>query len=249
MPWFFPRCGAYSRHVVHAFANALGASKVEQSNPSTSDPVAEKTSGYENRQSHRASLMLRRAKLVCQSGEYLCLIRDVSEKGIGLGFLHDVPPEPRTLLQLSNGITYPVERVWAQSRQAGYRFGCTVTLEEFLREDSQHPVRPLRLNLEGKARVQDGRAAMEAMLVDLSCEGAKVVSKDDIRTRGLISFELPGMTPQLAQVRWNDGDYFGFQFQHPLSTEELAHCAITLQPFGDAKKSQFAKLLAKARAA
>ena len=57
--------------------------------------------GAENRQSHRASLMLRRAKLVCQSGEYLTLIRDVSEKGIGLGFLHDVPPEPRTLLQLA----------------------------------------------------------------------------------------------------------------------------------------------------
>ncbi|MEM1053472.1 MAG: PilZ domain-containing protein [Pseudomonadota bacterium] len=201
------------------------------------------------RQSHRASLMLRRAKLVCQSGEYLCLIRDVSEKGIGLGFLHDVPPEPRTLLQLANEMTYPVERVWAQSRQAGYRFGCTITLNEFLREDSNHPVRPLRLKFEGKARIQDGRAAMEAMLLDLSCEGAKIISEDDIRMLGLISFELPGIAPQLAQVRWNEGDHFGLQFQHPLSTEELAQCALMLQPFGDARKSRFAKLLAKARAA
>ena len=98
-------------------------------------------------------------------------------------------------------------------------------------------------------RVQDGRGAMEAVLVDLSCEGAKLVCEDDIRTRGLISFELPGMTPQLASVRWNEGDHFGVQFQHPLSTEELARCAMLLQPFGDAKKSRFAKLLAKARAA
>lgn len=203
----------------------------------------------DQRQSHRASLMLRRAKLVCQSGEYLTLIRDVSEKGIGLGFLHEVPPEPRTLLQLANGMTYPVERVWAQSRQAGYRFGCTITLDEFLREDSPHPVRPLRLNMEGQACVQDGRAAMEASLVDLSCEGAKIICEDDLRSQGLISFELPGMAPQLASVRWNDGDHFGLQFQHPLSTEELAACALTLQPFGDAKKSRFAKLLAKARAA
>lgn len=213
------------------------------------DQSSPRESGVEQRQSHRASLMLRRAKLVCQSGEYLCLIRDVSEKGIGLGFLHDVPPERRTLLQLANGMTYPVERVWSQSRQAGYRFGCTVTLDEFLREDGPHPARPLRLNLDGKARIQDGRAAMEARLVDLSCEGAKVVCEDEVRDRGLISFELPGMTPQLAQVRWNDGDHFGLQFQHPLSTEELAECALTLQPFGDAKKSRFAKLLAKARAA
>ncbi|MEO1220045.1 MAG: PilZ domain-containing protein [Pseudomonadota bacterium] len=214
---------------------------VEQSSPSKT--------GAEQRQSHRASLMLRRAKLVCQSGEYLTLIRDVSEKGIGLGFLHDIPPEPRTLLQLANGMTYPVERVWAQSRQAGYRFGCTITLDEFLREDGAHPVRPLRLKIEGKARIQDGRTAMEATLGDLSCEGAKIVCEDDLRTRGLISFELPGMTPQLATVRWNEDDHFGLQFQHPLSTEELAHCALTLQPFGDAKKSRFAQLLAKARAA
>lgn len=211
-----------------------------------SDPTR---SGAEQRQSHRASLMLRRAKLVCQSGEYLTLIRDVSEKGIGLGFLHDVPPEKRTLLQLANGMTYPVERVWAQSRQAGYRFGCTIALDEFLNENGPHPIRPLRLRMEGKARVQDGRTAMEATLVDLSCEGAKIVCEDDLRTTGLISFELPGMAPQLASVRWNEGDHFGLQFQHPLSTEELAECAFLLQPFGDAKKSRFAMLLAKARAA
>lgn len=227
---------------------------MEQSNPVQSDPEKARSAELEsdqaqNRQSHRASLMLRRSKLVCQSGEYLCLIRDVSEKGIGLGFLHEIPPEQRTLLQLANGMTYPVERVWAQSRQAGYRFGCTVTLEEFLREDGAHPIRPLRLNVEGKARIQDRRTAMEATIVDISCEGAKVVIEDDVRTRGLISFELPGIAPQLASVRWNEGDHYGLQFQHPLSTEELAHCAAVLQPFGDAKKSRFAKLLAKARAA
>lgn len=206
-------------------------------------------SDLENRQSHRASLMLRRAKLVCQSGEYLTLIRDVSNKGIGLGFLHEVPPEPRTILQLANGMTYPVERVWAQSRQAGYRFGCTIALNDFLREESPHPVRPLRLNVEGTARVQHGRGVVDAHLIDLSCEGAKIVCKDDIRTRGLISFELPGMSPRLAQVRWTQEDRFGLQFHHPLESEELARCAMRLQPFGDMRKSRFARLLAKARAA
>ena len=102
---------------------------MEQSNSNGDQP---QVSGRDARQAHRASLMLRRAKLVCQSGEYLTLIRDVSQDGIGLGFLHDVPPEPRTILQLANGMTYPVERVWAKSRQAGYRFGCTIALDEFL---------------------------------------------------------------------------------------------------------------------
>ena len=94
----------------------------------------EARTGVDARLAKRASLLLRRAKLVCQTGEYLCLIRDVSELGVGLGFLHDVPPEPRTLLQLANDRTYPIERVWTGQRQAGYRFGGSVTLEEFLRE-------------------------------------------------------------------------------------------------------------------
>jgi hypothetical protein len=206
-------------------------------------------SQHDNRQSHRAAMMLRRAKLVCQSGEYLTLIRDVSERGIGLGFLHDVPPEPRTILQLANGMTYPVERIWTEKRQAGYRFGCTVTLDEFLREQTPHPVRPLRLNVPGLARIRDGRKVVDARLVDLSCEGAKISCAGELRTSGLIGFELEGLPSQLVQVRWSQGGQFGLQFHHPLETEELAACALHHQPFGNARPSGFAKLLAKARAA
>ena len=205
--------------------------------------------GEEARQSHRAAMMLRRAKLVCQSGEYLCLIRDVSEKGIGLGFLHDVPPEPRTLLQLANDMTYPVERVWTGKRQAGYRFGCTVTLDEFLREQTPHPVRPLRLNVPGTVRIQDGRKVTDTRLIDISCEGAKIASAGEIRDQGLVSFELAGLPAQLAQVRWSEGGRYGLKFQHPLSSEDLALCALHQQPFGKSRSTGFSKLLGRARAA
>lgn len=206
-------------------------------------------SQHENRQSHRAAMMLRRAKLVCQSGEYLTLIRDVSERGIGLGFLHAVPPEPRTILQLANGMTYPVERIWTEKRQAGYRFGCTVTLDEFLREQTPHPVRPLRLNMPGMVRIRDGRSVLDARLIDLSCEGAKISCSGEMRTKGLIGFELDGLPPQLVQVRWTNHTQHGLQFLHSLDTEELAACALHQQPFANTRPGGFAKLLAKARAA
>ncbi|EAQ28689.1 hypothetical protein NAP1_13858 [Erythrobacter sp. NAP1] len=206
-------------------------------------------SGEEARAAKRASLLLRRAKLVCQSGEYLCLIRDVSSLGVGLGFAHPVPPEKRTLLQLSNDLTYPVERVWTGQRQAGYQFGGEITVEEFLREQSPHPSRPLRLNMTGNVRIQDARQRIDARLVDLSCEGAKVASQAELKLGRLITFELDGLPAQLAQVRWNENGRYGIQFQHAIDTEELARCALHLQPFDKTRSSGFSKLLRKARAA
>ena len=207
------------------------------------------TVGTETHYSQRAAMVLRRAKLVCQSGEYLCLIRDVSDQGIGLGFLHDVPPEPRTLLQLANDLTYPVERVWTGQRQAGYRFGGEVTLDDFLCENSPHTIRPIRLNIPGIVRLREGRKFMDARLLDISCEGAKIASPAEFRIGALMSFELPGLPPQLAQIRWGDQGRYGVRFQQPVETEELARCAMHLQPFGAGRLGGFSKLLAKARAA
>lgn len=205
--------------------------------------------GTETHYSQRAAMVLRRAKLVCETGEYLCLIRDVSELGIGLGFLHDVPPEPRTLLQLANDLTYPVERVWTGQRQAGYRFGGEITLDDFLRERAPHTVRPLRLTIPGIVRLREGRKVMDARLVDLSCEGAKIASPAEFRIGSLMTFDLDGLPPQLAQIRWSEGGRHGIRFQQPVETEELALCAMHLQPFSAGRSGGFSKLLAKARAA
>ena len=79
-----------------------------------------------------ASPLLRSAKVVCQLGEYICLVRDVSQDGVLLSFLHDVPCEPRIILALGNGQTYPIQRIWSGQEQAGYRFAGSVTVEEFL---------------------------------------------------------------------------------------------------------------------
>lgn len=222
--------------------------------------VPDRSSGVESRDNgpcsedrkhfaQRASMRLRRAKLVCQSGEYLCLIRDVSEIGIGLGFCHTVPPEPRVLLQLANALTFPVERVWTGQRQAGYRFARQITLSELTCEQSPFPSRALRLQFSAPVRIQDRQHIHDTRLLDLSCEGAKLASKGQHETGRLISFELSDMEPQLAQIRWSESGTFGVRFHHPLTTEELALAALRHQPFGETRPSGFSRLLAKARAA
>ncbi|QUL37131.1 PilZ domain-containing protein [Erythrobacter sp. JK5] len=197
----------------------------------------------------RKSAMLRIAKVVCEAGEYVCLIRDLSELGIGLSFLHEAPPEPRIILQTTNGLTYPLERVWAGKRQAGYRFGSEISLNDFLHEESPYENRPIRLEIAAQARITDGRTITRVRLLDISREGAKFESEGLHPQDRLVSFEALGLPQRLGQVRWQTGTQFGMQFQHPLTIEELAVTAIRLQPFDPRLPDRLAGALENSRAA
>jgi len=206
-----------------------------------------------NRANQRKSLMLRSAKVVCQSGEYICLVRDVSELGTSLSFLHDVPPEKRIILSLANGMTFPIEQVWSGKKQAGYRFASPVSLAEFMYESSPFALRAVRLEIDAVARVMDGRDTFMAQVLDISTHGLKFECASDIKLARLIGFQITGMRQQLGQVVWHDGDHnvprYGFQFQHPLGLQELAVATLRMQPFSMPVQTGFSENLAKASAA
>ncbi len=189
------------------------------------------------------------AKVICQTGEYLCTMRDVSTLGAGLTFLHAVPPEPRILLQLANGLTYPIERVWIGKRQAGYRFGCEVTLEEFTEPEDSFEPRAIRLNIAASAKVGDGRDVSMVQIENLSCEGARFQSEHEFPLNCLLGFSVEGLDKKIGQLRWRDGKQCGMEFQHRLTDQELADCALQLHPFGSPFPNMLGDMLANARAA
>ena len=200
-----------------------------------------------------ASPMLRSAKVVCQSGEYICLVRDVSDEGVLLSFLHDVPTEPRVILALGNGQTYPIQRIWAGQEQGGYRFGGSITVQEFLHERAPFAVRPIRLTIAAPARVIDGSQSHAATLVNLSTHGAKFECDTPLPEGRMISFQIQGMGQQLGQVVWNRSGsqteaVHGLQFQHPLTLRELAAAALRMQPFGPAPTAANAPISAASAA-
>lgn len=206
--------------------------------------------------------MLRSAKVVCQTGEYVCLVRDVCEVATSLSFLHDVPPEARIILCLANGRTYPIERVWSGKRQAGYRFASDVAPDEFRHETGPYETRPIRLDIKAPAQILDGREAYGAQLLDISNHGAKFECASLLQEHRLLGFRVSGMNQRLGQIVWTERHgaentseawRYGIQFQHPVALQELANAALRLQPF-DAPVSGdftggFSESLSKARAA
>ena len=181
----------------------------------------------------RASAMLRSAKVVCQAGEYVCLVRDVSDEGVLLSYLHEAPPEPRIILVLGNGQTHPIQRIWAAEGQASYRFASSVSVAEFLHENAPFQVRPVRLTIAASARLIDGIESHGARLRDVSTHGACFECAAIIKPQRLVSFQIEGLRPQSGQIVWREEDAegarYGLQFQLPLTLRDLAQTSLKLQ--------------------
>jgi len=201
------------------------------------------------RMANRASLAQRFAKIVCFSGEFVCKVRDVSDAGVGLTFYHDAPSEPRVILELANGLTYPIERVWQGKKRSGYRFASPIDTQEFIAEDGPFSAREIRLRIQSDVRIANVKSTILAKLCDLSCNGAKIESDAELPKQCLMRFEFGMAEPQLGQICWRDGNQYGVQFQHPLTIEELSERAVELQPFHQPKPTRMAGALRGARVA
>jgi hypothetical protein len=183
----------------------------------------------------RSSLMFRTAKILCESGEYVCVVRDVSATGARLRMFHAAPPDEHLFLELANGDRYAMERVWARDDHAGFRFSCVIDLERFIAEPSNYPRRPIRLNLQRPADIVVDGVAVPAMLLDLSQQGARVEAGRKLALEQKLWLAVEGLPERFGCVRWRSGYAHGLVLQQGLALDELARCALALQPFGAAE--------------
>jgi hypothetical protein len=85
----------------------------------------------ERRMSPRVTTLMRAAKLIGLTGEYPCVVRDVSETGLRVKMFHSLP-EDRVALELAPGVHYFVERVWESGGEAGFLCAAPIDVDEFL---------------------------------------------------------------------------------------------------------------------
>lgn len=189
----------------------------------------------EKGEARRTSHMLRVAKVICQSGEYPCLIRDVSAEDVSLRFFHKVVPEQHIILEQGNGATWPIERSWAQGAEAGYRFACHVDVESFTAEESPFADRAIRLRMERPALAAVAGELHHATLLDLSASGARLESEAEWPVRSLVRVAIEGFPLRFGHVSWRRGKQHGVNFQGAMPLDEFARHIRDIQPFTVAK--------------
>lgn len=194
--------------------------------------ISPKGSLIELRGSERTSLsLIRSAKILFQTGEYICLVRDVSTTGIKLRLFHPLPEEDHALLELGNGDVYAMTRVWQQGNLGGFRFAAPIDLKEFLEEPSTYARRLLRVRLRRPALAHVGGASHQVLVRDLSQNGLCFESDQYLALCQPLYLTLGGMPEVGGWVRWRRGRDYGVVFDHDFRLDELANFALRLQPF------------------
>jgi hypothetical protein len=188
-----------------------------------------KPSYEEQRASPRFALLLRAAKLIGAHGEYLCIVRDVSETGVKLRLFHSLADERRLALESAAGDRLGVEKVWENGGEAGFRFDEPIDVQRFIAEAGPYPKRPIRVCVGHQAQLTIAGETSAAKVRDLSRQGAGIET-DHYLAIGQHLRIASGLMPEFeATVCWRQHPSYGIVFRQLMSLEELAVRAFRMQ--------------------
>ena len=190
---------------------------------------AEEAQTRDQRGATRYTSLIRWAKLICGSGEFVCVIRDVSSTGISLRTFHRLPSGDRMALELPNGEGYELQKVRADGREGSFTFLTPVPVEKLIREAPDYPKRQLRLNIEMPIDVSCLTGRGQAITRNLSQQGACIdcdVPLAIAQTVKLTSGDLPEIR---AKVRWRRAPEYGLVFDNTFSLSDFACMAASIQ--------------------
>ena len=183
------------------------------------------------REAARAMLLIRSAKLVCDSGEYACLVRDVSSGGVRLRLFHALPPGPAYALELANGARFVMANRWCKGDQAGFQFAQSIDIDAFIAEPGPHPRRPIRLCLHRPGQLFNDGQAMPMILRNFSRCGAQIETTNWLALHQTVRLVVHGLPERYAHVRWRNRYEHGLAFVESFRLEDFAAYAKRLQPF------------------
>lgn len=191
------------------------------------------TDGAEQRAAPRFTLLIRAAKLVSAQGEFVCVIRDVSESGVSVRLFHTLPSCQHYELHMPAGAVYLVERVWDRDNEAGFAFAQTIDVARMINESSEYPKRGLRLGLCFPVKISTLTETSEAVVENLSQQGARLECAALLAIDQTVRIEAPDaagvMREVRAKVRWRRERHYGVVFEDTFTLGDFARLAARLQ--------------------
>ena len=203
---------------------------------SASKPLQERAGdapfSAEQRAAKRIRLLLRVAKLRTSLGEFLCVLRDVSDKGLKIRVFHKVPKDEICELELGGGEVYRLSRIWQRSDHAGFKFADgPIAVEQLIAEAGPFPKRHIRLRLHHPVPlmlVLDG-VSLPAQLFDISQHGAAIALDQRLAIGCQVRIDALHLPALHARVRWRRDGLHGLVFQQGFRLDALAELAARIQ--------------------
>jgi len=192
-------------------------------------PLAAVDGECEERVAPRFTLLIRAAKLISATGEFVCVIRDVSESGISLRGFHTLPGGSDVTIELQTGESHRVEQVWSRGTEAGFRFCDPVDIDRLIAEAGSYPKRQLRLNIEFPVELLFLGRRVSAQVVNISQQGARIACGELLAIDQPLRMTGPAFPEVRARVRWRRNGECGVVFDDTFSLAQLATFAARSQ--------------------
>lgn len=185
----------------------------------------------EQRAAPRFALLLRAAKLIGpRGGEYLCIVRDVSQTGVKLRLFHALAGlGQRLALECSTGERMAVDLVWEHEGEAGFRFVSPIDVQHFIAEAGPYPKRPVRIAVDRRANLIVAGDTIEARLRNLSRQGASIETDHHLAIGQQLRISAEHLPMFEATVCWRREPVYGLVFRQLMSLEELALRVFVMQ--------------------
>jgi len=177
----------------------------------------------ERRGAARVTVMIRPAKLVADSREFLCVVRDVSEGGLKLRLFHDLPRHRHLTIEFENGERHAIRLVWQTGDLVGCHFIGEVDLPRLIAaHEGPYPRRQPRLQVAVDAVLCTGGLRTPITLRDISQRGGAVDCPGWLMIDELVRIESDVLPTIHAKVRWRRPPRYGVVFEQTFRLEELA---------------------------
>ena len=184
----------------------------------------------EKRAAPRYISLIRAAKLILPQGEFACVIRDVSQRGIKVKIFHALPVEFSSIsLELQNGERFALEIVRIEEGEASFAFTQPVEVDRLIREHWAYPKRQFRLSIKLPVTLHAPVSAWPGMISNISQQGARVTCDARIARDQMLRIEAPELPELRAKVRWRRNGAYGMVFENTFRLAEIAQLAARLQ--------------------
>lgn len=206
-------------------------------NQDVNAPDQAETPGSEQRTTARYTPLIRTAKITGTSGEFLCVVSDISSSGVSVRLFHALPRDKALKLEMSNGDSLALERVWEKEGRAGFRFAGDVDLSKILEGKGKWSKRPIRLNLDMPARLAGLTGRFDATIRNISMQGAQIECENRLAIDQRLRLSNTSLREIVTKVRWRKGNLYGLIFDDTFQFADLARFVAHAQGVAVEKKS------------
>ncbi|MEO1169862.1 MAG: PilZ domain-containing protein [Pseudomonadota bacterium] len=180
----------------------------------------------DRRSGQRYMSVLQAGKIVTDTVQELCLIRNISSRGVMTEVFAPIETDTRVQIEFKAGALASGTVRWVQDGRAGIEFDHAIDVHEVLAPHSGRMApRAPRLSIDGMAKVSIGDAHERLQVFDISQGGVKVATGRYMDAGLDAVVEIEGLPVRASVIRWVGNKHAGISFNRIMPLDQVAYWA------------------------